>query len=110
MKNQPNAVSRRGFLAQSAAAGALSCVGGMSVAASAAMQSGEDSQVAPHYRGFLKKNITELPTPALLIDLDVFERNLQTLATHMKGKSVTFRPHGKAHKSPRTNQFQSRLT
>ena len=105
MKNQPNAVSRRGFLARSAAAGALSCAGGISTAG-AAMQSGEDSQVAPQYRGFLKKNIAELPTPALLIDLDVFERNLQTLATHMKGKPVTFRPHGKAHKSPAIAKLQ----
>ena len=105
MKSQPHVVSRRGFLAQSAAAGALSCVGGVS-AASATMQSGEDSQVAPQYRGFLKKNVTELPTPALLIDLDVFERNLQTLATHMKGKPVTFRPHGKAHKSPAIAKLQ----
>jgi len=78
----------------------------VSAAASAALQSAEDSQVAPHYRGFLKKNVTELPTPALLIDLDVFERNLQTLATYMKGKSVTFRPHGKAHKSPAIARLQ----
>jgi D-serine deaminase-like pyridoxal phosphate-dependent protein len=105
MKNQPNAVSRRGFLARSAAAGALSCAGGIATAG-AAMQSGEDSQVAPQYRGFLKKNIAELPTPALLIDLDVFERNLQTLAAHMKGKPVTFRPHGKAHKSPAIAKLQ----
>ena len=106
MRSQPNVVSRRGFLARSAAAGALSCVGGVPAAASASLQSGEDSQVAPHYRGFLKKNVTELPTPALLIDLDVFERNLQTLATHMKGKPVTFRPHGKAHKSPAIARLQ----
>jgi len=105
MKNQPNAVSRRGFLARSAAAVALSCAGGISTAG-AAMQSGEDSQVAPQYRGFLKKNIAELPTPALLIDLDAFERNLQTLATHMKGKPVAFRPHGKAHKSPAIAKLQ----
>ena len=105
MKNQPNAVSRRGFLARSAAAVALSCAGGISTAG-AAMQSGEDAQVAPQYRGFLKKNIAELPTPALLIDLDAFERNLQTLATHMKGKPVAFRPHGKAHKSPAIAKLQ----
>ena len=60
MKSHPNVVSRRGFLAQSAAAGALSCVGGVPAAASAAIQSGEESQVAPHYRGFLKKNITNM--------------------------------------------------
>lgn len=100
-------VSRRGFLAQTATAGALSCVGGFSVAAaSPADQGGEDAQVAPHYRGFLKKSVQELPTPALLIDLDIFEHNLQALATYMKTRSVTFRPHAKAHKSAAIGKLQ----
>jgi D-serine deaminase-like pyridoxal phosphate-dependent protein len=100
-------VSRRGFLAQSATVGALTCVGGFSAAgASTADQAGEDAQVAPHYRGFLKKSVQELPTPALLIDLDIFEHNLQALATYMKSRSVTFRPHAKAHKSPAIGKLQ----
>ena len=62
--------------------------------------------VAPQYRGFLKKSVKDLPTPALLIDLDIFERNLQALASYMKGRAVTFRPHGKAHKSPAIGKLQ----
>lgn len=100
-------VSRRGFLAQTATVGALSCVGGFpSAAADAADQAGEEAQVAPHYRGFLKKNVQELATPALLIDLDIFEHNLQALANYMKSRSVTFRPHAKAHKSPAIGKLQ----
>lgn len=44
--------------------------------------------------------IDDLPTPALLIDLDIFEQNLETMAKCFRGKRVTFRPHSKAHKSP----------
>ncbi len=100
-------VSRRGFLAQTATVGALSCVGGVSVGAARTVdQAGEDAQVAPHYRGFLKKSVQELPTPALLIDLDIFEHNLQALANYMKSRSVTFRPHAKAHKSPAIGKLQ----
>lgn len=101
------AVSRRGFLAQAGTVGALSCVDAFSAAdASTADQGGEDAQVAPHYRGFLKKSVQELPTPALLIDLDIFEHNLQALANYMKSRSVTFRPHAKAHKSPAIGKLQ----
>jgi len=100
-------VSRRGFLEQTATVGALSCVGGFSAAAASPVdQAGEDAQVAPHYRGFLKKSVQELPTPALLIDLDIFEHNLQALANYMKSRSVTFRPHAKAHKSPAIGKLQ----
>ena len=101
-----NTVSRRGFLAQSAAVGALSCMSGTPAQASAAPQVGEDAQVAPQYRGFLKKHVMELPTPALLVDLDILDHNLQTLATYMKGRPVSFRPHGKAHKSPAIGKLQ----
>ena len=62
--------------------------------------------MAPQYRGFLKKHIEDLPTPALLIDLDILERNLQALATFMKGKPAAFRSHGKAHKSSTIGKLQ----
>lgn len=98
-------LSRRRFLGQSAAAGALSVAAGR-VRIDAAAQANEESLVPSQYRGFLKKNISELPTPALLIDLDVMERNLQTLASYMKGKKAGFRPHAKAHKSPAIGKLQ----
>ena len=43
MKNHPITVSRRGFLAQSATAGALGCVSGTSVAPALLAQSGDDA-------------------------------------------------------------------
>lgn len=44
--------------------------------------------------------VDDLSTPVLLIDLDRFEKNLGTMGQFFRGKPVTFRPHGKAHKSP----------
>jgi 3-hydroxy-D-aspartate aldolase len=42
----------------------------------------------------------ELPTPALLLDLDRFERNLQKMAAHVKAAGKKLRPHSKTHKCP----------
>jgi D-serine deaminase-like pyridoxal phosphate-dependent protein len=42
----------------------------------------------------------EIPTPALLLDLDRFERNLQKMAAHMKAAGKKLRPHAKTHKCP----------
>ena len=40
-----------------------------------------------------------LPTPALLLDLDAFERNVARMAEHCKVNSLGLRPHAKTHKS-----------
>src|SRR5512145_2487056 len=42
----------------------------------------------------------ELPTPALLLDLDRFERNIQKMAAHVKAVGKKLRPHAKTHKCP----------
>lgn len=47
-------------------------------------------------RGRLSKD--DLPTPALLVDLDSFEANVRRMAEHLKRHGVAFRPHGKTHK------------
>jgi len=39
-------------------------------------------------------------TPSLLLDLDLFERNLQRLAAAVAGRGVRLRPHSKSHKCP----------
>lgn len=39
-------------------------------------------------------------TPALLVDLEAFERNLQRLAVAVEDKPVRLRPHAKTHKCP----------
>ncbi len=42
----------------------------------------------------------DLPTPALLLDLDLFEANLRAMAEHCRGARCGFRPHAKTHKCP----------
>jgi len=42
----------------------------------------------------------DIPTPALLLDLDAFESNITTMAAHLKARQKGFRPHGKTHKCP----------
>lgn len=44
--------------------------------------------------------LEDVDTPALLIDLDAFERNLQRLATAVADGPVRLRPHAKTHKCP----------
>lgn len=45
-------------------------------------------------------NRHEIPTPALLLDLDAFEHNIEKMAAHLKARHKAFRPHGKTHKCP----------
>ena len=40
----------------------------------------------------------QLPTPALLLDLDKFERNLARMAARIREYGKALRPHAKAHK------------
>jgi D-serine deaminase-like pyridoxal phosphate-dependent protein len=42
----------------------------------------------------------EIDTPALLVDLDLMEKNLQTMADFFHGKRAKFRPHTKVHRTP----------
>jgi D-serine deaminase-like pyridoxal phosphate-dependent protein len=42
----------------------------------------------------------ELPTPALLLDLDRFERNLARMADHVRRHGKALRPHAKTHRCP----------
>ena len=44
--------------------------------------------------------LDEVDTPALLVDLDAFERNLVSMAAAVKKAGVRLRPHAKTHKSP----------
>ena len=44
--------------------------------------------------------ITAIDTPALVLDLDAFERNLDVMQTAATAAGVALRPHAKAHKTP----------
>ena len=41
-----------------------------------------------------------LPTPALLLDANAFEANLEVVANHCRASGCGFRPHAKTHKCP----------
>jgi D-serine deaminase-like pyridoxal phosphate-dependent protein len=44
--------------------------------------------------------VDAIDTPALVVDLDAFERNLDLMANAVRGAGIALRPHGKAHKCP----------
>ncbi len=44
--------------------------------------------------------LDEIETPALVVDLDAYERNLDRMAAALAGRGVGLRPHAKTHKSP----------
>jgi D-threonine aldolase len=44
--------------------------------------------------------LAEIETPALVVDLDAFERNLAKMAAFARSAGVRLRPHAKTHKSP----------
>jgi 3-hydroxy-D-aspartate aldolase len=58
------------------------------------------------YAEFIGAPIEELPTPALMIDLDIFERNLATMRDACRTQNGNYRPHGKAHKSATIGKMQ----
>jgi D-serine deaminase-like pyridoxal phosphate-dependent protein len=50
--------------------------------------------------------VSELDTPALLIDLDAFEHNIATMAKDIADRGSAWRPHSKAHKTPAIAHMQ----
>jgi D-serine deaminase-like pyridoxal phosphate-dependent protein len=45
-------------------------------------------------------HVSEIDTPALVVDLDVMERNLRRVAEYAQSHGLRLRPHTKTHKSP----------
>jgi D-serine deaminase-like pyridoxal phosphate-dependent protein len=43
--------------------------------------------------------VSEIDTPALVVDLDIMERNLQRVASYARDHGLRLRPHTKTHKS-----------
>ena len=63
------------------------------------------SQAAPARAG---QKLDEVDTPALILDLDAFEKNLSTLKKSVGG-AVRIRPHAKTHKCPEVARRQIAL-
>jgi D-serine deaminase-like pyridoxal phosphate-dependent protein len=51
-------------------------------------------------------HLTEIDTPALLVDLDIMQRNLRRVATYAREHGLRLRPHTKTHKSPLVGRWQ----
>ena len=54
-------------------------------------------------------HFSAIDTPALVLDLDAFERNLQRMAAALRGSKVRLRAHAKAHKCPKISLRQIAL-
>src|SRR5688572_12108256 len=51
-------------------------------------------------------NREEIPTPALLLDMDRFERNIARMAEHVRRAGKALRPHAKTHRCPQIARRQ----
>jgi len=51
-------------------------------------------------------HVSELDTPALLIEVDIFERNLRRVAEYARAHDLRLRPHTKTHKVPAIGRRQ----
>ena len=100
--------SRRQFLAAGAAGLALGSV---------ARAARSDAKGYPYaefakrlantdFRGMTKD---ELPTPAMVVDIDIFEKNLKHMADSAKKTGINLRPHVKVHKSVDVGKAQMKL-
>ena len=50
--------------------------------------------------------VASIETPALVLDLDAFERNVDAMAREVASRGLRLRPHAKAHKTPAIAQAQ----
>lgn len=50
--------------------------------------------------------VTDLDTPALLIDLDIMDRNLRRAGDYVRAHRLRLRPHTKTHKTPAVGRLQ----
>lgn len=53
--------------------------------------------------------LSEVDTPALIVDLDALERNLEVMAKAVEGTGARLRPHAKSHKCPEIGRRQMAL-
>jgi D-serine deaminase-like pyridoxal phosphate-dependent protein len=58
------------------------------------------------YGGAIGRDVRELPTPMLLLDLHAAQRNIERMAGGVAERGCAIRPHIKAHKSPDLSRRQ----
>ncbi len=57
-------------------------------------------QVRDCYGGHIGQPLSDLPTPALVVDIAAMDRNIQTMTSALRGQAARLRPHTKVQKSP----------
>jgi D-serine deaminase-like pyridoxal phosphate-dependent protein len=96
--------SRRRFL-KAGAAGTLLARG--ADAAKTELNSEVEARLARRdFHGLTKE---DLPTPALIVDEELFQKNLHTMAAHNKATGLKLRAHVKIHKCPEISKRQIAL-
>ncbi len=70
---------------------------------------GHDHLLTEEQEAILGRAKNDVDTPALLLDLDKFERNATKISTFLREHGVGWRPHSKAHKSPQIARRQMEL-
>ena len=56
--------------------------------------------MSPWSAAALGDPVANIETPALVLDLDAFERNLLRMVEALKGSGMRLRAHAKSHKCP----------
>lgn len=91
--------SRRGFLAAGAAMGAYTAVEGRAAKTSTNGFPYTEFEARIARRDFRDMTKDVLPTPCMVVDKDIFDRNVQLMADSAKAQGINVRPHVKIHKS-----------
>ncbi|MDQ2977819.1 MAG: alanine racemase [Acidobacteriota bacterium] len=60
----------------------------------------------PTAEGRTGMSVEDLPTPAVVVDIDAVERNLERMAGAARSAGVKLRPHAKTHKIPQVGRMQ----
>jgi len=51
-------------------------------------------------------SIDQLPTPALVLDIEIFTHNLEQVSNYLAQVKTNIRPHAKSHKTPAIAHLQ----
>jgi D-serine deaminase-like pyridoxal phosphate-dependent protein len=90
--------SRRRFLGTTAVVGGISAASPAFSARSSIRYDELEARVTR--RDFKNLHKEDLPTPCMVVDLEIFEKNLKTMADHCRTSGIHLRGHVKVHKSP----------
>lgn len=90
--------SRRSFLAAAAGGSLLTASAGSAAKTGTSFPHAEfEARIARRDFRDITKDV--LPTPSMIVDLDIFEKNVRHMAAHSKSVGIHVRPHVKVHKS-----------